>query len=91
MSFYLLSFLLIVSIGLIVSYIYFMQEKRDQLMAIERGVCPKCKQPSIEIVDQRSVGCSSPKMVTFECRECKYISTFHIDGSGGCGGGRCGL
>ena len=91
MSFYLLFFLLIVSIGLIVSYIYFMKEKKAQLMAIEQGICPKCHQPTIEIIDQRSTGCSGPKMITFECKNCKYTSTFHISGNGGCGSGRCGI
>jgi len=41
MSFYLLFFLLIIIIGMVVSYIYFMKEKKAQLMAIERGICPK--------------------------------------------------
>ena len=91
MSFYLLFFLLIVSVGLIVSYIYFMKEKKAQLMAIEQGICPKCHKPTIEIIDQRSTGCSGPKMFTFECKECKYTSTFHISSGGGCSSGRCGV
>ncbi len=87
MNLYLLFFLLIIIIGLVVSYIYFMKEKKAMLLAIERGICPKCHKPTIEIIDQRSTGCSSPRMVTFECRECKYIDTFHID-SRGCGAKR---
>lgn len=91
MSFYLLFFMLIVSVGIVVSYIYFMKEKKDNLMAIEQGICPKCQKPTIEIIDQRSTGCSGPKMITFECRECKYHSVFHISGGGSCGSGRCGI
>jgi len=91
MSFYLLFFLLIIIIGMVVSYIYFMREKKDQLMAIERGICPKCQQPTIEIIDQRSTGCSAPKMVTFECKNCKYTSTFHISNGSSCSSGRCGI
>jgi len=87
---YLLFFLLIVSVGIVVSYIYFMKEKKANLMAIEQGICPKCQKPTIEIIDQRSTGCSGPKMITFECKECKYHSVFHISNSG-CSGGSCGI
>ncbi|MCH9740811.1 MAG: hypothetical protein K0U38_08240 [Epsilonproteobacteria bacterium] len=88
MNFYLLFFLLIVIIGLVVSYIYFMKEKKAQLLAIERGICPKCHQPAIELADQRSTGCSGPKMLTFECKNCHYTSIFHVSGRG-CGSGKC--
>ncbi|HHH19883.1 MAG TPA: hypothetical protein ENK86_05190 [Campylobacterales bacterium] len=90
MSIYLLLFLLIVIIGLIVSYVYFMKEKKAQLLAIEQGICPQCKQPTIEIIDQRSTGCSGPKMITFECNNCGYHSVFHLHG-GSCGSGGCKL
>jgi len=93
MNFYLLFFLLIVIVGLIVSYIYFMKDKKDQLMAIEQGICPKCHQHTMQIIDQRSTGCSGPKMVTFECsaHECKYTTVFNINGGGGCSSGKCGI
>jgi len=89
MNFYLLFFLLIVIVGLIVSYIYFMKEKKTNLLAIEQGICPKCEQLSMELIDQRSTGCSGPKMLTFECQNCKYVGTFHLNG-GSCSSGRCG-
>lgn len=89
MNFYLLFFLLIVSIGLIVSYIYFMREKKANLQAIEQGICPKCHQVSMELIDQRTAGCGGPTMLTFECQECKYVNTFNVQG-GGCSSGRCG-
>ncbi len=90
MNFYLLAFLIIVSGGLIVSYIYFMREKKANLRAIEQGICPKCEQPNMELIDQRSTGCSGPKMLTFECQTCKYTTVFNIN-SGGCGSGKCGI
>jgi hypothetical protein len=89
MNFYLLFFLLLVIIGLIISYIYFMREKKANLLAIEQGICPKCEQQTMELIDQRSTGCSGPKMLTFECKNCKYIGTFHVN-SGSCSSGRCG-
>ena len=88
MNFYLLFFLLITIIGLVVSYIYFMKEKKAQLQAINQGICPKCHQQSMELIDQRSTGCSGPKLMTFECKNCQYVNTFHIDNS--CGTGGCG-
>ena len=89
MNFYLLFFLLIVIVGLVVSYIYFMKEKKANLRAIEQGICPKCEQPSMVLTDQRSTGCGGPKMLTFECQACNYIGTFHVDG-GSCSSGKCG-
>ena len=90
MSIYLLLFLLIIIVGLIVSYIYFMKEKKAQLLTIEQGICPNCKEPTIEIIDQRSTGCSGDKMITFECKNCKYHALFNIN-RGGCGSERCEL
>jgi len=88
MNFYLLFFLLIVIVGLVVSYIYFMREKKANLLAIEQGICPKCEQLAMELIDQRSTGCSGPKMLTFECKNCKYVGTFHVN-SRGCSSGSC--
>jgi len=86
---YLLFFLLIVIVGLVVSYFYFMREKKANLLAIQQGICPKCHQKSMELTDQRSTGCSGPKMLTFECQNCDYVNTFHVENnscsSGGCG------
>jgi hypothetical protein len=90
MNFYLLFFLLIIIVGLIVSYVYFMKEKKANLMAIEQGICPKCEKNSMELIDQRSTGCSGPKMLTFECQECQYHAVFHLSTRGGsCGSGGC--
>jgi len=88
MNFYLLFFLLIVSVGLVVSYIYFMREKKANLQAIEKGICPKCHKEGMELIDQRSTGCSGPKMLTFECPHCNYVNTFNVNG-GSCSTGSC--
>ena len=65
-----------------------MREKKENLQVINQGVCPKCHQVSMELIDQRSTGCSGPKMLTFECKECKYVATFHVDNNS-CGTGGC--
>ncbi|WP_294950990.1 hypothetical protein [Sulfurovum sp.] len=83
-------FLLIVLAGSVFTYIYYLKEKKEHLDTIRRGFCPKCHQKSIELTDQRSGGCSGPKIITFECRECSYTNSFSIDSSGGCGNGKCG-
>jgi len=89
MNFYLLFFLLIIIIGSVVSYIYFMQEKKENLKAIEQGICPKCHKATMILIDQRSTGCGGPKLLTFECQECKYTNSFNVNG-GSCSSGRCG-
>jgi len=66
-----------------------MKEKKENLRAINEGICPKCHKVSMELIDQRSTGCGGPKMLTFECQSCKYVGTFHVE-SGSCGSGRCG-
>ena len=76
------------SIGLVVSYVYFMREKKENLQAIQEGICPKCHKESMELIDQRSTGCSGPKMLTFECQSCDYINTFNVSAAG-CSSGRC--
>jgi len=76
--------MLILLVGSVVVYTYYLKEKTEELNSIKRGFCPRCHQNSIEVVDERSTGCGSPKMVTFECMECGYTNTFNIDG-GSCG------
>jgi len=77
----------IILLGSVSVYAYYLKEKKEQLDAIKRGFCPKCHQKSIEIIDQRSVGCSGPKILSFECLECGYINSFSV----GAGGGSCGI
>jgi RNase P subunit RPR2 len=90
MDFYLLAFLLIVLIGSVLVYIYYLKEKKEQLESIKRGFCPRCKQDSIELTDQRAGGCSGPQLLSYACPSCGYANSFAIDstdsccGSGGC-------
>jgi hypothetical protein len=88
MSFYLLFFLVLVSVGIIISYVYFMKEKKKNLSIVEQGICPKCHKESMELIDQRGGGCSGTKMLTFKCQSCHYVNTFNVDG-GSCSSGRC--
>jgi len=90
MDIYLLLFLFIILIGSVTVYIYYLKEKKDQLDTIRRGFCPRCRQKSILLVDQRSGGCSGSKLLTFECSECNYHNSFSVDEGGSCGSGRCG-
>ena len=76
---YVILFMLIILIGSVMGYIYYLKEKKAQLDAIKRGFCPSCKQNTIEITDQRSSGCCGPKIITFECNSCGYTNTFSID------------
>ena len=82
--------MLIVLIGSVSVYAYYLKEKKEELSSIERGFCPRCHKDSIELVDKRSGGCSGPKLLSYECPECGYYNSFAIDDSGGCSSGRCG-
>jgi RNase P subunit RPR2 len=76
--------MLIILVGSVLGYVYYLKEKKEQLDAIKRGFCPSCHQKSINITDQRSAGCCGPKIVTFECTNCGYENSFSIEG-GSCG------
>jgi RNase P subunit RPR2 len=84
MDIYLLAFLLIILIGSIVVYIYYLKEKKEQLNIIRRGFCPQCKQDNIELTDQRSGGCSGPQLISFECPDCNYQNSFSIQDPNTC-------
>jgi RNase P subunit RPR2 len=90
MDIYLLAFLLIVLIGSVLVSIYYLKEKKEELDSIRRGYCPKCKQNAVVMTDQRSAGCSSPKIVSFECIHCGYTNSFSVNRSDSvCGNGGC--
>jgi len=90
MDFYLLAFLLIILSGSILVYVYYLKEKKEALDSIKRGFCPRCHQNSIELVDQRSSGCSGPKLLAYECLACGYYNSFAVENSGNCGSVHCG-
>lgn len=85
MDYYLLAFMLILLAGSVFVYIYYLKEKKEQLASIQRGFCPQCKQDGITLTDQRSGGCSGPKILTYTCPNCNYTNTFAVEGSGSCG------
>ncbi len=88
MDLYTVLFLIVfvlIGIGL---YFYYLYEKGARLKYIEKGFCPKCHRDTIEIVDQKSHGCSGTVEMKVECRECKYSDSFTVQ-SGGCSGGSC--
>jgi len=89
MDFYLLAFLLIILVGSVLVYIYYLKEKKEQLDSIRRGFCPQCKQNAIELTDERSGGCSGPQILSYECMECGYTNSFAVDNGGSCGTGGC--
>jgi len=65
-----------------------MKEKKKNLAIVEQGICPKCHEESIELVDQRSTGCSGPKMLTYSCQSCNYTTVFNVN-TGNFSSGRC--
>jgi len=77
--------MLIVLTGSVLVYVYYLKEKKEQLDSIKRGFCPKCKQKTIELSDQRSGGCSGPKILSFECLECGYTNSFSVQNNSSCG------
>ena len=89
MDFYLLAFLLIILVGSVLVYVYYLKEKKEQLDSIRRGFCPKCKQNAIELADQRSGGCSGPQILSFACLVCGYTNSFAVNSGDSCGSGGC--
>jgi len=83
MDIYIIIFMLLIFIGSIVSYVYYLKDKNTQLNSIASGICPSCNDSSIEMVDQRGTGCG-PKLVTFRCSNCGYENSFSIN-AGSCG------
>jgi RNase P subunit RPR2 len=86
---YLFIFLILIITATVVSFILFAREKREKLKMIENRICPNCHKMAIELVDQRGGGCSSAKMVTFECRECKYSIVYNLNSS--CSSSSCNI
>ncbi|WP_456393096.1 hypothetical protein [Nitratifractor sp.] len=79
---YLLLFLLIVGIGSVAGYIYYLREKGEAWKSIQSGTCPRCRRKTILLTDRRGGGCG-PKLVTYTCTECGYQNSFSIHGSCG--------
>ena len=83
-------FTLVIVGGLLWAYVTYLGEKGDDLKQIDRGICPKCKQPTIELKNRKGGGCSGTREDEYICTNCGYRDSFHLE-SGGCGGGSCRL
>jgi hypothetical protein len=83
-----LIFIALVVAGLVWAYIKYLDEKGEKLKSINQGICPSCKQKSIEMIDQKGGGCSGTAFVEFKCTNCGYSDGFNV-GGGSCGSGGC--
>lgn len=83
-----LLFVIVIVGGLIWAYIHYLGEKGEKLKLINQGICPECKQHTIEIVNQKGGGCSGTAFVKFKCTNCDFSDSFNL-GSGSCGNGSC--
>ncbi|WP_041353993.1 hypothetical protein [Nitratiruptor sp. SB155-2] len=74
---------IVFSVGAAITVYYlFLRQKSKRLTLIEQGICPECKEASIEIKRNKSGGCSGTNSVLFECDACGYQEEFHIASSG---------
>lgn len=87
-EFFVLLFVIVIAGGLIWAYFHYLGEKGERLHLINQGICPSCKQQTIEVVDQKGGGCSGTSFVEFKCRNCDYHDSFNLGGSS-CGSGSC--
>ena len=81
-------FTLVVVGGLLWAYVTYISDKGDKLKLIQQGICPKCKQKSIELKNRKAGGCSGTREDEYICTNCGYYDTFNVDG-GSCGSGGC--
>ncbi|OQX73552.1 MAG: hypothetical protein B6D59_05195 [Campylobacteraceae bacterium 4484_4] len=79
-----LLFIAVIAGGLIWAYIHHLGQKGEKLNLINKGICPECKEHTIEITDQKSGGCCGPSIVDFACRSCGYKDSYVIE-KGSCG------
>jgi predicted nucleic-acid-binding Zn-ribbon protein len=66
--------------GILWAYVMYFNEKADDLVLIQSGICPKCRDKSMVVDDQKSGGCSGTKLVKYRCERCGYSDSFNIDG-----------
>ena len=81
-------FTLVVVGGLLWAYAAYISDKGDKLKLIQHGICPKCKQKSIELKNRKAGGCSGTREDEYICTNCGYYESFNVDG-GSCGSGGC--
>lgn len=84
-----LLFIILIAGGLVWAYFYYLNEKGEKLKLIQQGICPECKQHTMEVADQKGGGCSGTAFVEFRCTNCDYTDSFNLSGGGSCGSGSC--
>ncbi len=77
-------FVIVIFGGLVWAYFYYLKEKAGKLQLIEQGICPECREKTIEVADQKGGGCSGVNLVQFECTNCNYTDSFSIGGGSSC-------
>ncbi len=82
-----LLFIIILVAGLVWAYINYLNVKGEKLKLINQGICPECKQQTMEVIDQKGGGCSGTSFVEFKCRSCDYTDSYNL-GSGSCNSNR---
>ncbi len=83
-----LLFIIILAGGLVWAYINYLNAKGEKLKLINQGICPECKQHTMEVVDQKGGGCSGTSFVEFKCISCDYTDSYNLSGVS-CGKGSC--
>ncbi len=73
----------------VLAYYLFIKEKSQKLDLIEKGICPRCENETIELKRNKSGGCSGTSNVIYRCSSCGYEEDFNVSTS--CFNGRCGL
>jgi len=76
-------FTLLIVGGLLWAYVLYIEQKAKELKDIQKGVCPKCKKPTIELKNIKSGGCSGTNEQEYICSSCGYKGSFNVSG-GGC-------
>jgi phage FluMu protein Com len=78
-----LFFITIIAGGLVWAYFNYLGAKGEKLKLINQGICPECKEQTMEVINQKGGGCSGTSFVEFKCSNCKYEDSFNL------GGGSC--
>jgi len=75
-----LLFIIIIAGGLVWAYFNYLEQKAEKLKLINQGICPECKNETMEVINQKGGGCSGTSFVEFRCSNCKYEDSFNLAG-----------
>jgi len=79
-DFFAVFLIIFIFIASVVGYYYYLKEKNVEFSQVNEGICPKCHNRTIDLVDIRGSGCS-PKIVTYRCYSCGYENSFTEEAS----------